>query len=652
MLIDQAADNFYKMASLAKINKPGIQNYRISCISGKHLSIRQADKHEVLIASIQSICRSKDHLRRILGSKVMIVVDEAHHTLAPSYHDVISFIKKIRKDTKLLGLTATPVRANEQDTAQLMKIYDKNIIYQKSMSALIADGILAEPQFKKVKTNIDFEPVITDEEANKIRRMGELPPSLINKIADSKARNQVILKEYLAHKKEYGKTLIFALNIVHCRLLCEELKRHKVKCGMVYSGSDENSKAINDFKNGKYDVLVNVNIMTEGTDIPDIDTVFLTRPTSSEGFLMQMIGRGMRGIHAGGIEKVTIVDFNDQWAVFNKWLDPELLIAEEIEPKRIEKPEYQKRQIVYDDWRICRQVYKAFQLKMGEYDTAVSVPVAWYTLVDEEGELRYMLLFENQIEGIAAMMKDKDYWMTKNISGATAISRYFKGMDFVPSVEDLELLMENYKTFEEPPARHILENRKSIDPFYVAQKADEAQEDIFTYAARMYDENEIVRDLYPDKDTYILEVCKAKVYKGKKTPIGIKVEELPIERIPFDPTPCYDLNTLVQDVKDKMFHGIFDGIDSVEWTNRPVKQYYGKHTLTASGEHHIVINSLLNSSSVPKEVVMFVIYHELLHRDNMSHDAAFKYEEHKYPKYEECEYFLDGHMNDFEIQEM
>jgi len=289
---------------------------------------------------------------------------------------------------------------------------------------------------------------------------------------------------------------------------------------------------------------------------------------------------------------------------------------------------------------------------MGEYDTAVSVPVAWYTLVDEEGELRYMLLFENQIEGIAAMMKDKDYWMTQNISGATAISRYFKGMDFVPSVEDLELLMENYKTFEEPPARHILENRKSIDPFYVAQKADEAQEDIFTYAARMYDENEIVRDLYPDKDTYILEVCKAKVYKGKKTPIGIKVEELPIERIPFDATPCYDLNTLVQDVKDKMFHGIFDGIDSVEWTNRPVKQYYGKHTLTASGEHHIVINSLLNSSSVPKEVVMFVIYHELLHRDNMSHDAAFKYEEHKYPKYEECEYFLDGHMNDFEIQEM
>ena len=166
---------------------------------------------------------------------------------------------------------------------------------------------------------------------------------------------------------------------------------------MVYSGSDENSKAINDFKNGKYDVLVNVNIMTEGTDIPDIDTVFLTRPTSSEGFLMQMIGRGMWGIHAGGTEKVTIVDFNDQWAVFNKWLDPELLIAEEIEPKRIEKPEYQKRQIVYDDWRICRQVYKAFQLKMGEYDTAVSVPVAWYTLVDEEGELRYMLQFENQI---------------------------------------------------------------------------------------------------------------------------------------------------------------------------------------------------------------------------------------------------------------
>ena len=168
----------------------------------------------------------------------------------------------------------------------------------------------------------------------------------------------------------------------------------------------------------------------------------------------------------------------------------------------------------------------------------------------------------------------------------------------------------------------------------------------------MYDENEIARDLYPEKDTYILEVCKAKINKGKKVPIGIKVEELPMELIPFDRTPYYNLEDLVQKVKDKMFNGIFGGINSITWTDKPYKMYYGLHTVNMEGEHHIKINSILNSKDVPEEVVMFVIYHELLHRDNMSHDKEFKEEEHKYPNYAEWEYFLDGHMKDFDIHEL
>lgn len=650
MLLDQAADNFYKMAGLAKVNNPEIKNYRISCISGNHMSIRQVGKHEIIIASIASISRNREHLKRILGSKVMIVVDEAHHTVARSYDEVISFVRKCRKDVKLLGLTATPVRAAEKGTAQLLRLYGNNIVYQKSMSDLIAAGILAVPKFKQVKTGEDFEPVISDEEAEKIRKTGELPPSLISKIADSRERNQIILKEYLDHKNEYGKTLIFALNVVHCRFLYEELKRHKVKCGLVYSGKEDNSRVINDFREGRYEVLVNVNIMTEGTDVPDIQTVFLTRPTASEGFLMQMIGRGMRGTRAGGTESVTIVDFHDQWSVFNKWLDPEFAVKCELTPGSGDKEqEYKKNTYVEYDWRICQQVYKSFKAQMSKYDVVLSVPVAWYTLVDHDGELRRMLIFENQMEGILSMMKDKEKWIDSNVSGGEIIQKYFKGFEFIPSADELELLMDNVKNFDTPPALHILENRKSVDPYYVFQKADELGADVFEYAAQTYDENEIVRDIYPDKDSYILEVCKAKINKGRNIPMGIKVEELPLELIPFDRTPCYDLDNLVQKVKDKMFDGSFDGIDSIEWTDCPYKIYYGKHTINTEGEHHIRINSILNSKDVPEEAVMFVIYHELLHRDNMTHDKAFKEEEHKYPGFAELEYFLDGQMAKFDI---
>lgn len=651
MLLDQAADNFYRMSGLAKTHNPNMKEYRISCISGEHLSIRQVDKHEVIIASIASICRSKDHLKRILGNKVMVVVDEAHHTVAPSYDDVIKFIQKTKKNVKLLGLTATPIRGNDRDTSYLLNMYHNTYIYNISMSDLIAKGILANPEFKKVKTGEYFEPVITKEEANKIKRMGELPPSVISKIADSKSRNEVILKEYLKHKKEYGKTLIFALNVVHCQLLYKELKRHKINCNLVYSGKEDNKKVIQDFKEGKYDVLVNVNIMTEGTDVPDINTIFLTRPTTSEALLMQMIGRGMRGPFADGTEKVTIVDFNDQWSVFNKWLDPEWMILGEIG----EAPEKEDKNIQYTytqyDWNICQQVYKAFQTQLSTMEVSLSIPVGWYTLIDGEGELRRMLIFENQVEGMNRLIRDREYWEVNSLSGIEAINRYFPGFDFAPASYEIELFMENVLSFGKEPARHELENRKEIDPYYVAKKAEELGVDIFQYAAKMYDENTIARDLFADKDGYILDVCKAKIYDGKKTPLGIKVEEMPVELFSFDPTPCYDLDKLVQKVKDKMFDGTFDGIDSISWTDKPYRIYYGLHTKTSEGEHHIKINSLLNSPSVNEEVVMFVIYHELLHRDNMSHDKAFREEEHKYPNYAEWEYFLEGHMAEFEIQD-
>ena len=101
-----------------------------------------------------------------------------------------------------------------------------------------------------------------------------------------------------------------------------------INCGC--GEARDNSKVIDAFKNNKLDVLVNVNIMTEGSDVPDIQTVFLTRPTQSEGLLMQMIGRGMRGKQAHGTETANIVDFHDQWSTYNKWLNPEWIVCDEI----------------------------------------------------------------------------------------------------------------------------------------------------------------------------------------------------------------------------------------------------------------------------------------------------------------------------------
>jgi len=174
MLIDQAADCFYRFAGLSKIENPKIKDYRITCVSGKHLSIKQADKHEVIIASVGSVCRksNKAYLRRILKRKVMIVVDEAQHTFAPTYRDTIKFIRKCRRDVKLLGLTATPVRANEKDSRALLRLFDDNIVYSVPMADLIAKGILSAPVSERVETREEIEPQISEEEARYIQRIG------------------------------------------------------------------------------------------------------------------------------------------------------------------------------------------------------------------------------------------------------------------------------------------------------------------------------------------------------------------------------------------------------------------------------------------------------------------------------------------------
>ena len=87
----------------------------------------------------------------------MIVVDEAHHTVAKSYRNVIEKILSISPNAKLLGLTATPFRASAKETPQLLSIYKNNYIYQISMGTLIADDFLSKPTFETIKTGCNIE---------------------------------------------------------------------------------------------------------------------------------------------------------------------------------------------------------------------------------------------------------------------------------------------------------------------------------------------------------------------------------------------------------------------------------------------------------------------------------------------------------------
>ena len=131
--------------------------------------------------------------------------------------------------------------------------------------------------------------------------------------------------------------MVFALNVDNAIALNKLFQERDVKSDFVISNvkdaitgvtsnfTKENKEKIEKFRQGKLEVLINVNILTEGTDVPNVQSVFLTRPTISTILMTQMIGRGLRGPKAGGTKEAFIVSFVDDWQDKIAWINPEKL---------------------------------------------------------------------------------------------------------------------------------------------------------------------------------------------------------------------------------------------------------------------------------------------------------------------------------------
>lgn len=649
MLVDQAADAFYNFSPLIKMENPRKKAFKMVCVSGEHSSIRATDKDDdVIIISVQSGFKNIDYVKKILGKKIIIVVDEAHHTVAMSYRRIIDYIRKKTKEVKLLGLTATPIRGIDEESKYLMKLFNNRIIFDISLSQLITKQVLATPNFERIDTDTNFESIISIDEASLIRKFGEIPPTLANKIAQSSKRNKAIVDTYLNNKERYGKTIIFALNSLHCFTLTEELKKKGVKCDFIYSGNKDNEEKIKRFKNNELDVLININILTEGSDVPDIQTVFLTRPTQSEGLLMQMIGRGMRGKLAGGTDTVIIVDFCDKWDTFNKWLNPKWMMEEDT----IEEPltaEHKPLKIEKYPWDLVKDIYSGISY-VGDRTLSrfLTLPVGWFSLVDDEGNDYRILVFKEQLKGFDKLSQMKDEIFKKNIIDIDyAYKKCFGGFELPLRKYDLEVFLNNWRGNGEFPQMFRFEERNSIEPTFLAARFREQNmgfTDIEKEINNIYDSyKDVIKDIFDDYENYFDRVIDCLKYKNGVSPIVSNIEEMPIELIPFRLEPTYNIQELAKEVIDEMFDGEYQGIESIEWTDKPYKSFYGVYHVGG----RIRINSILNSPDVPRETVKFIIYHELLHRDYWRHDKAFYRQEHMYPDYTEHNRFLDHKISEY-----
>ena len=398
-LLEQSFKGFDGLA--ASIAEPKSQ-LAIRVVSGgdghfKTHSIRPTD--DVVIASLQAVAKAAvDKLEslsafiRSANGRLLVVFDEAHHAPAPSYRRLLQQLREACPGMMLLGLTATPTYSNENKQGWLAKLFPQRIVHQETPQNLMASRVLAKPVFEEARTN--FEPDFTDREyAEWIGTNRDIPEETVSYLATNRARNEYIAGYYLKHRERFGKTLIFADRWAQCEAICTLLKSRDVRADSVYSHvvstygtpeernrrtASDNARILNRFRDGELDVLVNVRMLTEGTDVPDVNTVFLTRQTTSQILLTQMVGRALRGPAFGGTEKAYIVSFIDDWKQRIHWAAYEQ-IADGLADDSI--PEYGRRPPIHLISielirRLARQMDSGVNINAAPFRSFL--PLGWY----------------------------------------------------------------------------------------------------------------------------------------------------------------------------------------------------------------------------------------------------------------------------------
>lgn len=241
----------------------------------------------IIVGSVQTLCRDS---RLALFSKSYfdtIIIDEAHHALSSSYQAILNYF-----DTAdILGVTATPDRSDMQN---LGMVFD-SLAYEYTLRDAISSGYLVKIQVQTLPLLIDFTNVkITagDFQAGDIGRV--LDPYL-EQIADT----------LLGYKDR--KIVVFLPLIETSQKFCKMLIERGFNAAEVNGNSKDRNEITENFANGKYNVLCNSMLLTEGWDCPSVDCVIVLRPTKSRALYTQMIGRGTRLCE--GKDHLLVLDF-------------------------------------------------------------------------------------------------------------------------------------------------------------------------------------------------------------------------------------------------------------------------------------------------------------------------------------------------------
>ena len=260
------------------------------------------DSEMIRVTSIQWLSR---HYREIKEKPSLIVIDEAHHALAETYAEVMNAYPK----AKMLGLTATPYRLNGRGFTDLFD----TLLCSWSMERFIAEGRLSLYDYYSIKP--DSADQLLVDSLRKRGADGDYLQKELNEVMDvrpSLERLCLTIKQYVPGRKG----IVYAISILHAEHIAEFYRENGIKAVAISSKTPlvERKKLIENFKrthiqsvsssntnlsnitnvSDDIDVLVSVDLFSEGFDCPDVEFIQLARPTLSLAKYMQMVGRGLR----------------------------------------------------------------------------------------------------------------------------------------------------------------------------------------------------------------------------------------------------------------------------------------------------------------------------------------------------------------------
>ena len=282
---------------------------------------------DVVIASIQTVCRDK-RLRDLYSRNFgLIVIDEAHHATSDSYLKVISSLGFMAENPNktLVGVTATAARA---DKKSLGTIFDE-VVFERSIATMIKAGYLTDLRGKRILTQTDLSDVRT--------ARGDFIEGDLSEVVNTPKRNELIVKSYLAHAPT-RKAITFCVDVAHSKDIANAFNAAGVTARAVYGEmpNEERREVLKAFSEGKIQMLTNCNLLTEGYDEPSISCILMARPTKSAILYTQCVGRGTR-LYPGKTDCL-VIDFTDSFHDIGSLATLQKTVLEQEEQPDEEQP--------------------------------------------------------------------------------------------------------------------------------------------------------------------------------------------------------------------------------------------------------------------------------------------------------------------------